>query len=109
MIKCKEIHHGDTCGGPPKTDGFGGQIATACAKAAGANYCTETQKKIYKLVSKYSYILKYVALLNPGALYQMYGVNLDNNFPEPAPDEYWRSVVAQLGLSSKQVGGGVVF
>ena len=41
----------------------------------------------------------------PGATYALVGVNLDTGLPQPAPDSFWRGVVAQLRLTPKQVCG----
>lgn len=39
-----------------------------------------------------------------GAAYMLIGTNLDTGLPQPAPDSFWRGVVAQLRLTPEQVG-----
>jgi hypothetical protein len=42
---------------------------------------------------------------HPAATYALVGINLDTGLPEPAPDSFWRGVVAQLRLTPKQASG----
>eukprot|EP00877_Chromochloris_zofingiensis_P010413 jgi/Chrzof1/5625/Cz16g09120.t1 len=73
------------------------------ARRAAVWYCSVIRKKLHTVTRKYSQLVKYVALLNPGALYQLHGVNLDNNMAEPPPDSLWRDVLRELQLSSVQL------
>ncbi|WIA41512.1 hypothetical protein OEZ86_008883 [Tetradesmus obliquus] len=59
--------------------------------------------RIQALVNRYSYMTKFVALLNPGVLYHLYGRHLDSGLPAPYSDDHWRQVVMRLGLSKHQV------
>ncbi|KIY98956.1 hypothetical protein MNEG_9005 [Monoraphidium neglectum] len=49
------------------------------------------------------YVIKHVSLLNPGAMYQLIGINLETGNPQAASDEFWQAVVGQLRLTPKQV------
>eukprot|EP00879_Flechtneria_rotunda_P000231 GHRR01000309.1.p1 GENE.GHRR01000309.1~~GHRR01000309.1.p1 ORF type:complete len:945 (+),score=429.08 GHRR01000309.1:255-3089(+) len=67
--------------------------------------CTVSESRIIALVARYSYMTKYVALLNPGALYHLYGRHLDTGLPAPYSDDHWRQVVSRLNLTKSQVTG----
>eukprot|EP00775_Hariotina_reticulata_P004392 gene4392-4645_t len=81
----------------------GGGCGAAAVDDESRSFCTPSERRIIALVAKYQYIVKYVALLNPGALYSMLGRNLDTGLAQPYTDMHWRQVVAQLELSTTQV------
>lgn len=45
-------------------------------------------------------------VLPSGAYCRLFGRHLDTDDPVPYNDAHWRNVVAVLGLSKEQVGGG---
>jgi hypothetical protein len=65
-----------------------------------------TNRKLDALVRKYLYLCKFVGLFNPGALYQLHAIDLENGNKEQVPDgDHWRKVVGYLELTSEQVRG----
>eukprot|EP00775_Hariotina_reticulata_P001595 gene1595-1935_t len=75
-----------------------------CARQPSAS-----ELRIMQLVNRYSYETKFVALLNPGVLYNLMGRNLETGLPQPYTDQHWHNVVQQLGLSKHQVSHIVAF
>lgn len=68
-----------------------------------ANASSPTVQRIVGLVKRYSYMTKYVALLNPAMLYRLFGRSLDSGTPVPYSDAHWRTVVARCKLTPQQV------
>ena len=63
-----------------------------------------TNRKLDALVRKYLYLCKFVGLFNPGALYQLHAIDLENGSSGQVPDgDHWRKVVGYLELTSEQV------
>eukprot|EP00878_Enallax_costatus_P000701 GHUV01000811.1.p1 GENE.GHUV01000811.1~~GHUV01000811.1.p1 ORF type:complete len:928 (+),score=335.74 GHUV01000811.1:282-3065(+) len=87
----------------PGTAGFGGGVQRQVSDCQSAGRCTASEGRIVALVNKYSYMTKFVALLNPGVLYHLFGRHLDTGLAAPYTDDHWRQVVSRLGLSKHQV------
>lgn len=80
-----------------------GAAAGARADSGTNSAGSGTDERLVQLVNKYSYMTKFVALLNPGVLYSLLGRNLDTGEAAAYTDDHWRNVVARLHLTKQQV------
>ena len=86
---------------PPPPAAANGDCAGPCASRPPVR--GGALERIHTAVARHMFVVKHVALLNPGAMYQLLGVNLETGAPQPAAPAFWAGVVRELRLTLRQL------